>query len=129
MSVKVADLQYTVPIANIIKSFNPKKEQLFTDPNGNEMITERGETFNILRLHEFFHIEGAETNIVDGILMMLESGEQKICLLVDKLLGQEQAVIKPMPKYFKRVSGISGCTLLGNGNVSIIIDVPGFFDR
>jgi two-component system chemotaxis sensor kinase CheA len=93
------------------------------------MITERGETFNILRLHEFFQIEGAKTNIVDGTLMLLENGEQKLCLLVDDLVGQQPAVIKPLPKYFKRVAGISGCTLLGNGKVSIIIDVPGFFDR
>ena len=129
MSVEVAGAQYTVPIANIIKSFKAEKDALFTDPNGNEMITERGEIFNIVRLHEFFSIEGAVTNVVDGTLMMLESGDQKIALLVDKLLGQQQAVIKPMPKYFKRVAGISGCTLLGNGDMSIIIDVPGFFDR
>jgi two-component system chemotaxis sensor kinase CheA len=81
-----------------------------------------------VRLHDFFHIDGAVTDIVDGTLMMLESGEQRICLLVDQLVGQQQAVIKPMPKYFRRVPGISGCTLLGNGDVSIIIDVPGFFD-
>jgi two-component system chemotaxis sensor kinase CheA len=128
MSVKVAGAQYTVPIANIIKSFKPEKDQLFNDPNGNEMVTERGEIFNVVRLHDFFHIEGAIANIEEGILMMLENGERKICLLVDELLGQQQAVIKPMPKYFKRVPGISGCTLLGNGDVSIIVDVPGFFD-
>jgi len=129
MSVRVAGAQYTIPIANIIKSFKPQKENLFTDPNGNEMITDRDEVFNIVRLHEFFHIEGAITNIEDGTLMQLENGEQKICLLVDELLGQQQAVVKPLPKYFKRVRGIGGCTLLGNGDVSIIADVPGFFDN
>jgi two-component system chemotaxis sensor kinase CheA len=102
---------------------------LFTDPNGNEMVSERDEIFNVVRMHEFFHIEGAVTNIEDGTLMILENGDQVICLLVDFLLGQQQAVVKPMPKYFKRVQGISGCTLLGNGDVSFIVDVPGFFDK
>jgi two-component system chemotaxis sensor kinase CheA len=61
--------------------------------------------------------------------MELENGDQRICLLVDELLGQQQAVVKPMPKYFKRVRAIGGCTLLGTGDVSIIVDVPGFFDN
>jgi two-component system chemotaxis sensor kinase CheA len=129
MSVRVAGAQYTIPIANIIKSFKATPDKLFTDPNGNEMITERDEIYNIVRLHEFFGIEGAITNIVDGTLMELENGDQRICLLVDELLGQQQAVVKPMPKYFKRVRGINGCTLLGTGDVSIIVDVPGFFDN
>jgi two-component system chemotaxis sensor kinase CheA len=129
MSVRVAGAQYTIPIANIIKSLKAKKEDLFNDPNGNEMISVRGEIFNIVRLHEFFGIEGAITNIEDGTLMQLENGDKKICLLVDELLGQQQAVVKPMPKYFKRVRGIGGCTLLGTGDVSIIADVPGFFDN
>jgi two-component system chemotaxis sensor kinase CheA len=129
MSVSVGGSQYTIPIVNIQKSFKAKKEELFTDPNGNEMVSVRGEIFNVVRMHEFFHIGGAITNIEDGTLMMLENGDQVVCLLVDFLLGQQQAVVKPMPKYFKRVQGISGCTLLGNGDVSIIVDVPGFFDK
>ncbi|MCL2500550.1 MAG: chemotaxis protein CheA [Defluviitaleaceae bacterium] len=129
MSVSVGGAQYTIPIVNIQKSFKATKDKLFTDPNGNEMVSERGEIFNVVRMHEFFHIQGAVTNIEDGTLMMLENGDQVICLLVDFLIGQQQAVVKPMPKYFKRVQGISGCTLLGNGDVSIIVDVPGFFDK
>jgi two-component system chemotaxis sensor kinase CheA len=93
------------------------------------MITERGEIYNIVRLHEFFGIDDAITTIEDGTLIMLESGEQVICLLVDDLIGQQQAVVKSMPKYFKKVKGLSGCTLLGNGNISLIVDVAGFFDK
>ena len=60
---------------------------------------------------------------------MLENGDQVVCLLVDDLIGQQQAVVKPLPKYFKKVRGLSGCTLLGNGEISLIIDVAGFFDK
>ena len=129
MSVLVAGAMYTLPIAQIIKSFKATPDKLFTDPSGNEMITERGEIFNIVRLHEFFNIEGAVTDICEGTLVMIENGNQVICLLVDDLIGQQQAVVKPLPKYFKKVRGLSGCTLLGNGAISLIIDVPGFFDK
>jgi two-component system chemotaxis sensor kinase CheA len=129
MSVLLAGAKYTLPIVSIIKSFKAQKADLFTDPNGNEMITERGEIFNIVRLHEFFNVEGAITNIEDGILIMLESDAQTICLLVDDLIGQQQVVVKSMPKYFKKVKGLSGCTLLGNGDISLIVDVAGFFDK
>jgi len=129
MSVMVANAQYTIPIISIIKSFKAKSEDLFIDPSGNEMITNRGVIYNIVRLHEFFNVEGAITNIEEGTLVMIENGDQVICLLVDKLLGQQQAVLKPMPKYFKKVRGISGCTLLGSGDISLIVDVPGFFDQ
>ncbi|MDR0272187.1 MAG: chemotaxis protein CheA [Clostridiales bacterium] len=129
MSVLVAGAQYTIPIVNIIKSFKAQPENLFADPNGNEMITERGEIFNIVRLHEFFGIDGAVTDICEGTLIMLENGEHVVCLLVDDLIGQQQAVVKSMPKYFRKVRGLSGCTLLGNGDISLIIDVAGFFDK
>jgi len=129
MSVIVAGTQYTIPIANIIKSFVAEEEKLFTDPGGNEMITERGEIFNIVRLHEFFNIEGAITDICKGTLVMLENDGQVICLLVDELIGQQAAVVKSMPKYFKKVQGLSGCTLLGNGDISLIIDVAGLYDK
>ncbi|MDR1664449.1 MAG: chemotaxis protein CheW, partial [Clostridiales bacterium] len=129
MSVLLAGAKYTLPIVSIIKSFKAQKADLFTDPNGNEMITNRGEIFNIVRLHDFFNVEGAITNIEDGILIMLESDDQTICLLVDDLIGQQQVVVKAMPKYFKKVRGLSGCTLLGNGDISLIVDVAGFFDK
>ena len=129
MSVMVADAQYTIPIVSIIKSFKAKPEDLFIDPSGNEMITERGVIYNIVRLHEFFNIDNAITDITEGTLVMIENGDHAICLLVDKLLGQQQAVLKPMPKYFNKIRGLSGCTLLGNGDISLIIDVPGFFDK
>jgi len=129
MSVMVAGAQYTIPIVSIIKSFKAKKEDVFVDPSGNEMINNRGEVFNIVRLHEIFNLEGAITDIEEGTLVMIENGDQTVCLLVDKLNGQQQAVLKPMPKYFKKVQGLSGCTLLGNGDISLIVDVTGLFDK
>jgi two-component system chemotaxis sensor kinase CheA len=129
MSILMGGAKYTIPIMHIIRSFKAEKKNVFMDPNGNEMINERGEILNIVRLYEFFGVSNAVTDIEEGTLIMLESGEQSICLLVDDLIGQQQVVVKALPKYFKRVRGLSGCTLLGNGDISLIIDVAGFFDK
>ena len=129
MTILIAGAKYTIPIASIKRSFKPKMENVFTDPNGNEMITDRGEIYNIVRLYEFFDIDGAITDLEEGILIQLENGDQFICLLVDDLIGEQQAVVQSMPKYFNKVRGLSGCTLMGNGDISLIIDVAGFFDK
>ena len=129
MTITIAGAKYTIPIASIKRSFKPKKEHVFSDPDGNEMITDRGEIYNIVRLYDFFDVDGAITDLEAGILMQLENGDQYICLLVDELLGEQQAVVQSMPKYFSKVRGLSGCTLLGNGDISLIIDVAGFFDK
>jgi len=129
MIVKLGDAKYTIPIISIQQSFKAKQENIFTDPSGNEMIMIRGEVYNLIRLYEFFNVESATTNIEDGIIIMIENGEQTICILVDELIGQQPIVVKTLPKYFKKIRGISTCTLLGNGDISLIIDPVGFFDK
>jgi two-component system chemotaxis sensor kinase CheA len=129
MTVKMGGAKYTIPIVAIKQSFKADKKDIFMDPNGNEMISTRGEIYNVVRLHEFFGVDNAVKNIEDGILIMLENGEQTVCLLADELVGEQQVVVKSIPKYFKKTKGLSGCTLLGNGDISLIIDVAGFFDK
>jgi two-component system chemotaxis sensor kinase CheA len=129
MNIKLGKSKYTIPIVSIKQSFNPKSEDIFQDPNGNEMITVRGELYNVVRLAEFFEMPSSIDSIEEGTMIMIENGDQTICLLADELVGQQQVVVKTMPKYIKKIQGISGCTLLGNGEISLIIDVAGFFDR
>ncbi|MDR2167603.1 MAG: chemotaxis protein CheA [Clostridiales bacterium] len=129
MIINVSGAKYTVPIVSIRDSFRPNPEHLFMDPNGNEMITVRGDHYNVVRLHEFFALEGAARETHEGIMMIIENGEDAVCLFVDDLIGEQQVVVKSIPKYIKKIRGISGCTLLGNGEISLIVDVAGFFDR
>ncbi len=129
MTIKMGGAKYTIPIVSIKQSFKAKKENVFVDPSGNEMITVRGEVYNVVRLYEFFGVESSITDIEDGIMIMLENGDQTVCLFVDELIGEQQVVVKTMSKYIKKIRGISGCTLLGNGDISLIIDVAGFFDK
>lgn len=129
MLIKMGGAKYTIPIASIQETFKAKKENIFTDPDGNEMITIRGDVYNIVRLYDFFSAETDITDIEDGVLIMLENEGQSVCLFVDELIGEQQVVVKTIPKYIKKIKGISGCTLLGNGDISLIIDVAGFFDK
>jgi len=129
MLIKMGGAKYTIPIASIQETLKAKKENLFIDPDGNEMITLRNEVYNVVRLYDFF---GAETNvkdIEDGVFIMLENEGQNVCLFVDELIGEQQVVVKAIPSYIKKVKGLGGCTLLGNGDISLIIDVAGFFDK
>ena len=129
MIIKIGKTKYTIPIISIDKSFKATQKDIFNDPSGNEMINVGNETFNFVRLNKEFVLGDGVDTIEDGIVMRLENGDQKICVLVDELIGEQQVVVKGIPRYIKKPRGISGCTLLGNGEISLIIDVAGFFDR
>ena len=123
MVVSVGNSSYIVPTVSIRESFRPKENEVITDPDGNEMILIRGICYPILRLHRQFDIETKIQNFTDGIIIMVEDGKEGICLFADELIGQQQIVVKALPKYIKKVKGLAGCTLLGDGSISLIIDV------
>jgi two-component system chemotaxis sensor kinase CheA len=123
MTIRVGNSLYTVATTSIKESFRPQENEAFADPDGNEMIMIRGECYPIVRLHEFYKISQAVENFTDGILMMVENDGKTICLFADELLGEQQVVVKTLPQYIKKVRGIAGCTLLGDGGISLILDV------
>ncbi len=128
MGIRVGDSVYTVPITSIRESFKARENEVFLDPDGQEMIMVRGECLTILRLHELYKIQTAVRDIQDGIIMIAETDNRSICLFADELLGEQQVVVKALPKYLKKVKGIGGCTLLGNGKSSLILDVAGLMN-
>ena len=127
MRLTVGPLSYIAPMISIRESFMPDIENVFLDPEGNEMIMIRGECYSILRLHKFFGIEGARTDIAEGILIMIDSDIHTFCILVDQIIGEQQVVVKPLPEYIQKkaenLNGISGCTILGDGRISLIMNV------
>lgn len=128
MNVRVRDSVYTIPITAIKESFRPEKSDIITDPNNNEMIMVRGRCYPILRLHECFSVQTSITDFTKGIFIMVEQDEKVICLFADELLGQQQVVVKTLPGYIKKtrkINGLAGCTLLGDGSISLILDVGG----
>lgn len=128
MNIRVGKSRYTLPIGSIKESFRPRDGEVFRDPDGNEMIMIRGQCYPIIRLHELYKVKTDVTNIIDGIIIMLESESRTVCLFADELIGEHQVVVKSLPKYIKnikKINGIAGCTLLGDGSISLILDVEG----
>lgn len=132
MTISVGDTRFTVPMTSIKESFRINEEDVIRDPDNNELIMVRGEAHPILRLHKIYQVDTPVTRIQDGIIMMCEYQSQKLCLFADALLGEQQVVIKPLPEYIKRVKGkvrgLAGCTLLGDGSISLILDVSGLIN-
>jgi len=124
MLVRVGDTQYTIPLLSIRESIRPDQEKITTTPDGQECILLRDELIPVLRLHLCYNKKTAVTGIRDGILVIVESDQRCIALLVDEILGQHQAVIKGLSSYLGNPNGVSGCTVLGDGEVSLIVDVP-----
>jgi two-component system chemotaxis sensor kinase CheA len=131
MNIGVGNSRYTIPTATIKESFRPKISDLIEDPDGNEMIMVRGHCYPILRIHSLYSVNTKITNFTDGILIMVEQDNKTICLFADELLGQQQVVVKALPSYIKstkKIEGLTGCTLLGDGSISLILDVSGLMN-
>ncbi len=115
--------------ADIVKEFiGVKEHMLHRDPNGEEYAMIRGECYPVMSLGEWYHLEDYKRDYAYGMLLILEIEDRKVCLLVDKLLGKQEIVVKPIPSYVKKVKGLSGCTQLGDGSIALILDPAGLVE-
>jgi len=131
MNIKVGTSRYTIPTISIKESFRPKKSEIIVDPEENEMIMVRGMCYPILRLHEHFGVKTDIEEFENGILIMVDQDDRAICIFADELLGQQQVVVKALPGYIRntrKIRGLAGCTLLGDGSISLILDVAGLIN-
>ena len=102
--------------------------EVIVDPDNNEMIMVRGQCFPILRLHDIYHVQTDVVQLADGIIIIVEQDNKTLCIFADDLIGQQQVVVKALPIYIrntKKVRGMAGCTLLGDGSISLILDIGG----
>ena len=133
MKVNVGDSIFTIPIVNIRQSFKIDDAEVVFDENGNEMVKRMDIFYPIVRLNNFYGIEGKYTDLADGVLIWVEANDKSCCLFVDDLIGEQQVVVKPLPAYFNafdlKASGINGCSILGDGNICIILDVLGLYSQ
>lgn len=128
MIVRVGKSVYVIPITSIKESFKVQESAIFRDETGNEIIMLRGNCCPVIRFHEFFNINSDAVNLTEGIIIVVESEGRTVCLFADELMGVQQVVVKALPGYIRKVNGISGCTVMGNGLVSLIVDVPGMIN-
>lgn len=112
-----------------IKEFvRVKEEWMIYEPNGEEYIMIRGECYPVLRLGRMYDLEDYCDSVEEGVMLILEVEGQRICLLVDRLVGEQEIVVKPIPSYIKKIKGLSGCTQLGDGSIALILDATGLME-
>ncbi|AWI07806.1 chemotaxis protein CheA [Clostridium drakei] len=129
MEIAVGKTKYTIPTTSIRESFKPSAKDVTEDCDGNEIIMIRGQCYPVLRIHRAFNIQTEVNSIEDGIMVMVDGDLKSACIFADRLLGEQQVVVKALPKYIKKVKGIAGCTILGDGSISLIIDVNGVLEK
>ena len=125
--VTVSDQRYIVPINSIVGSVRPTSEQISTVQQRAEMVLIRGELIPLVRLGQLFEVAGAVDDPTAGLLVVVEEGSRKCALLVDDLIGQQQVVIKNLSGLGK-IKGISGGAIMGDGRISLILDIPGLIE-
>jgi two-component system chemotaxis sensor kinase CheA len=122
MLLRVGKAIYTAPLLAIRESVQVSKSQI-TLVDNKEVVMIREQLISVFRLHNLHNITPQFTNLEDGILIILEHQDDIFGLFVDELLGQYQTVIKALSDYLGKIPGVSGCSILSNGDVSLILDV------
>lgn len=122
MSVAVAEQLFIIPLVNIIESVQPTKAQLKNISN-QPMLELRDAYWPIVQLYNVMDIDGAKVDTDDAILVLIETSKTRFALQVDDLIGQQQVVIKSLEQHYRRVPGIAGATIMGDGSVALILDV------
>jgi two-component system chemotaxis sensor kinase CheA len=124
-SLRVGSHSYILPLASIVESMRPRPGQVrrvFTDA---EVVVIRDRALPMIRLHRLFGIVPAVEDPAQGIVVIVEHGGRDVALLVDELGGQQQVVIKSLEANFTKIAGMAGATILSDGGVALILDVPG----
>lgn len=128
MTVRVGRDTYIVPLLSILESIQPKREMLKTLIGKGELVNVRGTYLPLMRLYEVFQLEPEISDPTKAILLILETEGERVAVMVDEILGQQQVVIKSMEQNFRKIEGVAGATILGDGTVGFILDVRGLLN-
>jgi two-component system, chemotaxis family, sensor kinase CheA len=124
-SVQVGGETYILPLVSIVESIQPRRGDLNAVFGAGETVTMRGRVLPVLRLHRLFGVAPRSEDPTRGLIVIVEHDSGRVALFVDDLLGQQQVVIKSLEKNFQKLPGVAGATILGDGRVALILDVPG----
>ncbi|MES2741385.1 MAG: chemotaxis protein CheA [Pseudomonadota bacterium] len=123
MSIRVGEEVYILPLGFVIESLQPVPADVKEISGKGQVVKVRGEYLPLIALHQMFEIAPRFTDPCQGIVVILETEGRKAALFVDDLVGQQQVVVKNLESNYRKVAGISGATILGDGGVSLILDV------
>jgi two-component system chemotaxis sensor kinase CheA len=124
-SLRVGEQVYILPLVAIVESIRPTRSSVARVFGRGETLTVRGQVLPVIRLHQLFGVEPRTTELTDALAVIVEHDRQLAALAVDELLGQQQIVIKSLEANFQKIEGVAGATILGDGRVALILDVPG----
>lgn len=122
ITIRIGEGFYSIPLSDILEFFKARPEQITVTEQGLETVNLRGQIMPLLKLGEIFKVPGANLNPTEGIILVVQSTGKRACLLIDEVIGNQQIVIKNLSEYLGKVEGLSGCSILGDGTVSFIID-------
>ncbi|OHX13191.1 chemotaxis protein CheA [Chromobacterium sphagni] len=123
MSVRVGKEIYVLPLGFILESLQPEPREIKTVAGRGEVVHIRGEYLPIVTLGKYFGVADARVSAEEGILVIVEASDSRVALLVDDLIGQQQFVVKNLETNYRKVDGLSGATILGDGQVALILDI------
>ncbi len=122
MNVSVGTEVLTIPLLSIVEQLRPDNNEVKTIEGEGEVVDVRGEYLPLIRLHKLFNFPTEHTDPSKALVIVMENEHKKYGLLVDTVLGQQQAVIKALDTNFRKVDGVSGATIMGDGNIALILD-------
>ncbi len=123
--IQVGKSSFVIETSSIKEFIRVGEDNIVTDPSGEEYIDIRNQCYPFIRLNEKYGLPDSQDKVDNGIVVMLEHEGSQVCVLIDKLLQEQEIVVKPIPSYIKKVKGISGCTQLGDGSIALILDIAG----
>jgi len=126
--VTIGNDRYIIPINSIVRTLRPEAKQISSVQNRGEMVIERGKLLPLVRLYKLFGATPTTEDPTESLLVIVEEDNKKCCLLVDELLGQQQVVIKSLGDSLAGAKGVSGGAIMGDGKISLILDVPGLIE-
>jgi len=125
MLLRVGDERFLLPTISIEQSFRPEPSAVSIVAGKAEVVTFRGDLLPVLRLSRLFGIDNAVTDLCEGVLVVIESNRRRCVLMVDEILGRQQAVIKALGPPFGQLPGVGGAAILGDGRIGLILNAAG----
>jgi two-component system chemotaxis sensor kinase CheA len=129
MSVSVGDEVYILPLSSVVESFQVNDESVSTVAQGSQLVKVREEYMPVIALEKIFQVPIVDADKANNIMVVVESEGSRVALLVNELLGQHQVVVKNLESNYRKVSNVSGATIMGDGKVALILDIGALVRR
>ena len=129
MSVGVGDEVYILPLSSVVESFQVQKDTIKTVAGSGRVVEVRDEYMPVIELEQIFNVPRFDFEKSSNIMVVVEAEGGRVSLLVDELLGQQQVVVKNLEANYRKVTDVSGATIMGDGRVALILDVGSLVRR